>query len=103
MFIAYLLIDSVYKGDQSKMDHYQEKLQSLLLHTDEGICNCLCYYVWRMRETSTGKFSYVVARTFLPPAYEVRVMFSVCPSVQGGGGEVWGEPLFSGPWSFPGE
>ena len=37
MFIAYLLIDSVYKGDQSKMDHYQEKLQSLLLHTDEGI------------------------------------------------------------------
>ena len=37
MFIAYLLIDSVYKGDQSQMDHYQEKLQSLLLHTDEGI------------------------------------------------------------------
>ena len=49
MFIAYLLIDSVYKGDQSKMDHYQEKLQSLLLHTDEGNCNW-----WLVRVTLVG-------------------------------------------------
>ncbi len=40
MFFAYLLIDSAYKGDQAKMDHYQEKLKSLLLYTDDG-SHCL--------------------------------------------------------------
>ena len=79
MFIAYLLIDSVYKGDQSKMDHYQEKLQSLLLHTDEGIlATFVIMYVTTVVKTLVFKMLRAKKRDklTLDPDYKGLIFFS---------------------------